>query len=143
MYGNYYHQSVNKNSIIEVENLDNFGIYFGSTKSLEEFQKNSGMSGAYSVEYQYHSWDAIGRLKKDDQILDICIPLVFFNYEQDVSGGSVEFHLQDVEDAAELCKVAAEAKFKELRETMFFKELESMGIVDWKITSLSNLHVHP
>jgi len=151
MHYPYSHQKTkghNKGRIIDVENKDLFSIIFHSTKALEEFQAKSDMDGNYTLEYQHHFWTAVGRMStinEDgyEQQLDIAIPLVLFNYEQEVGGTSVAFHLTDVEEAAETCKELAHEKMKELAVTKLFGYLSSIGITDWEIHALNSIHVHP
>ncbi len=124
-------------------NLNNFGVLLHQTKAIELFQARSGMTGAYSVEYQMHYIALVGRLKADNQILDIAIPLVLFNYHQECSGAHIEFNLGEVSEANNKALVKAQEKFSEFETTDLYKELCNMGITDWTIVGMHSNHMHP
>jgi len=132
------------NEIIDTVNLNNYGIIFHSTKTIEDFQKLSNMSGEYTKEYQVHYINVIGRINSGHQQLDIAIPLVMYNYEQYVAGASVEFHLDNVTKANDKAIELAKKKFDEFSITPMFKTLsESMGITNWMIQGFNSIHAHP
>jgi len=130
--------------IINQKNLNAYGVLLHTRKSIEEFQINSGMKGAYTKEYQHHYWAANARLAVDGQVLDISIPLILFNYDQTVTGGDIKFDLIEVEKVSNSLQEAAIAKFKELQETKIYKYItEEIGIEDWQIVPLNTQHCHP
>lgn len=130
--------------IINQKNENAYGVLLHTRKSIEEFQINSGMKGAYKKEYQHHYWAANARLAVDGQVLDISIPLVLFNYEQTVTHGDIKFDLIEVEKVSNSLKDVAIAKFKELQETKIYKYInDDIGITDWQIIPLNTAHVHP
>ncbi len=130
--------------IIDKIDKNNFGVLFHTTAAIEAFQEQSGMEGSYSLEYQHHYWNAVGRLKTEGQRLDIAIPLVLIHYHQEVSGAAIEFNLGEVGTASNAASKLVEAKFKELQETEFFGALvNDMGIIDWEIVPMNSIHAHP
>ncbi|MHA2023925.1 MAG: hypothetical protein ACTSWQ_09725, partial [Candidatus Thorarchaeota archaeon] len=133
----------NKEKIVDKVNLNNFGILFHDINTIEEFQKKSGMAGSYSVEYQHHFINVIGRIEADGQRLDIAIPMVMFNYHQEVAGASVEFNLGEVGTANNEAMPLAIEKFKEFEETDMFKALCDMGITKWEFHGMNSIHAHP
>lgn len=142
----YYNNYLNKNrpdKIVDGKNVNNFGVLFHSTKVIEDFQKRSGMEGAYTKEYQHHYIAAIARLETDGQILDVAIPLALFNYHQEVGGASVEFNLGEVGEANNETMPLAIEKFKEFQETEMFKELMDSGFTQWKLEGMHSIHAHP
>jgi hypothetical protein len=132
-----------KNKITDIKNTNLFGIHLHTHNALSEFQKKSGMEGPYTVEYQHHYWAAVGRMYLDGQILDVCIPLVMFNYPQKVSGASIKFDLREVNKMSDQLSDLATAKFNEMM-TKFGKELSEKALpLTWDIVPLMTMHVHP
>jgi len=129
--------------IVDGRDLNNFGVQFTDTKALEKFQTLSGMAGKYSHEYQFHFINAVGRIVADGQRLDIAIPLVMFNYWQEVGGASVEFNLGEVGKANNEAMPLAIEKFQEFEKTDMFKALCEMGITTWEIHGMNSNHMHP
>ena len=137
-------RTAEKEYIKDTVNLNNFGVLLHDTKTIEEFQKRSGMEGAYSTEYQHHYINAVGRVEADGQILDVAIPLVLYNYHQEVAGASVEFNLKEVGEANNDAMKLAIEKFKELEETEMFAALvENMGVTQWVLEGMNSIHAHP
>jgi len=135
------HQSVEK--ITDGKDLNNFGVQFTDTQVLERFQDLSGMKGRYTVEYQFHYINAVGRINADGQRLDVAIPLVMFNYHQEVGGASVEFNMGEVGKANNDAMPLAIEKFQEFEKTDMFKALCDMGITTWELHGLNSNHMHP
>ena len=133
----------NLERIVDGKNYNNFGVLFHSTKEIEKFQEFSGMKGAYKVEYQHHYINLVGRIEADGQILDIAIPMVMFNYHQEVSGASVEFNLGEVGTANNEAMGLAKERFKEFSETEMYKALCEIGIDDWTFHGMNSVHAHP
>lgn len=131
------------NKIIDGVNLNNFGILLHDMKAIEDFQDKSGMAGAYRVEYQHHYVSAVGRINAGGQILDIAIPLVMYNYDQQVSGAAIEFHLNNVTAKNKEALPLAVKKFEELQQCSMFEKLTKIGFVDWEISGFHSNHQHP
>ena len=129
--------------IIDKVNLNNFGVLFQCTKAIEEFQRLSGMSGAYSVEYQQHYINLIGRVETEGQRLDFAIPMAVFNYHMEVSGAAIKFNLKEVSDANDIAMKTAITKFNEFETTDMYKKLCDYGVVDWQLVGLNSIHAHP
>ena len=129
--------------IKDYKNDNYYGVILFDTKTIENFQSLSGMKGSYTKEYQFHFHAAVGRIETDGQILDIAIPLLLYNYEQEVGGASVAFHLNDVMDAGNEYEDEAIKSFKELQNNKLFEELVNMGFTNWTITKFNNVHCHP
>ncbi len=122
---------------------NNFGILFHDVQTIEDFQKKSGMSGEYSVEYQHHYINLVGRIQAEGQRLDIAIPMVLYNYHQEVSGEAIEFNLGEVGEANnEAMKLAVE-KFNEFETTDMYKALCDIGIETWELHGMNSTHAHP
>lgn len=140
----FFQRNYKKNKIIDNINLNNYGIVFHSTKTIEKFQKLSGMEGDYTKEYQIHYINLVGRINTSTQQLDIAIPLVMYNYEQYVAGASIQFHLDNVTNANEKAIKLAEDIYQKFAQTDMFKTLsESMNIQNWIIQGFNSIHAHP
>ena len=122
---------------------NNFGVLFHSTAVIEEFQKRSGMEGAYTTEYQHHYLSLIARLEADGQIMDLCIPLCMYNYHQEVGGASVEFNLGEVGTANNDAQEMAMTKYNEFVLTPMYQVLVSMGFENFVIEGMHSVHAHP
>ena len=129
--------------IRDASNRNNFGVLFHDVKTIEDFQKLSGMTGAYSVEYQHHYINIVGRVQAEGQRLDIAIPLVLFNYHQEVSGAAVEFNLGEVGEANNAAMELAISKFQEFEKTDMFTKLCELGISEWQFHGMNSVHAHP
>lgn len=129
--------------IVDTINKNNFGILFHDMKSIEDFQRRSGMEGAYSTEYQHHYTTLVGRLEADGQVMDLAIPMTMYNYHQEVSTTHVEFNLTEAHEAGVACLKLAEAKSEEFQKTEMFKKLWDMGITDWTLHLQNSIHAHP
>ncbi len=122
---------------------NNFGVLFHNIQTIEDFQKKSGMEGGYKVEYQHHYINLVGRIEAEGQRLDIAIPMILYNYHQEVSGAAVEFNLGEVgETNNEAMKLALE-KFNEFETTDMYKGLCAIGIETWELHGMNSVHAHP
>ena len=131
-------------SIVDRKSNKHFGILLTTQQSIEEFQTKSGMNKAFTSEYQFHYWALVARIKLEDEVLDIAMPTVLFNYNQKVAGASVDFHLKDVEDASNANLELANACASVLIESDFGKYLLSVfPNIEWINVPMNTCHVHP
>jgi len=134
----------NVKKIVDRNGSDFFGILFWDRKWIEKIQELSGMDGAYRTEWQFHYWALVGRTIVDTQILDVALPLVAFNYPQEVGGASVEFDLKDVQEMSEVTREVAELKAQSIMDSDFMKTLEKeLHISEWNLVSFNSIHAHP
>lgn len=134
----------NKKKIEEITNKNIFGVSLQTTKSIEEIQDNSGMSGSYKLEYQVHYWSLVGRMEQDGQKFDISIPMVFFNYPQEVNGAHIDTDLEEITEASESNSELADQKIEEFQKTEMYKWLyEVLGFETWQKIPMSSIHCHP
>jgi hypothetical protein len=98
-------------------------------------------------EYQVHYWFLNGRFTfHDGSILDIAIPTVYFNYKQEVSASSVDFHLKDVNDISDALKDVRNIKVNELLNSPFAEAVERVfpdTAFEWFNVNLGTIHRHP
>lgn len=121
--------------IIEKIDKHHYGIMLWKDEWLNAITKLSG-SLAKDNEYQVHFWGAVWRKRfNDDSILDVCIPLVIYNYPQIVTPISIDFEMKDINEASdETAKLLPYINL--LRKKLFFGEAP---IAVSKMT----LHRHP
>ncbi|MCI4436834.1 MAG: hypothetical protein JHC33_08520 [Ignisphaera sp.] len=131
--------------ITDTKSSKHFGILLSTQQAVEEFQKKSGMDHAFTTEYQFHYWALVARVRIADEVLDIGIPTVLFNYQQKVNGAAVDFHLNDVEEASKRNAPIAEAIAGVLIASDFGKYLVEIfnNNVEWINVPMNTCHVHP
>lgn len=121
-------------------NPHNAGITLWTHEALQAITKNSGPL-TKTNEYQVHYWSLNFRKKfVDDSIIDISIPTVFFNYEQQVSGAAIDFELKDVEAISDMIKPLHDVEVSKLDKLLagtFLKDFQFQSV------ALNSLHKHP
>jgi hypothetical protein len=147
---NYFSKQVVKKEttpqlkITDTRSTKHFGILLTTQQSIEEFQAKSGMDKAFTTEYQFHYWALVARIKIQDEILDIALPTVMFNYKQEVNGAAVDFHLKDVEEASTRNANLANVIAGVLIESSFGQFISSsFPDVEWINVPMNTCHVHP
>ena len=149
------HSSDNFNSndgqqkkITDQKTSDVYGIMVMNQSAINDIYKNSGPLAVHE-EFQMHYTALTTRISIDNQLLFINIPLVFYNYEQYVSSGSVSFNcgtVQEVSDAVEplaqtqaklLLSQPSTAKLNEVIQKIFNVAPE------WELTTMHTMHRHP
>lgn len=152
MYGNEFYginyvaqEASNAVKITDTKSSKHFGILLSTQQAIEEFQQKSGMLKAFTTEYQFHYWALVARISIDNEILDIAIPTVLFNYDQTVDGSAVDFHLTDVEEASTRNQPIADTIADVLVNSSFGKFLQEMfkESLEWMSVPMNTCHVHP
>jgi hypothetical protein len=135
----------NQPKIIDKPTTSHFGLLLSTQQAIEEFQVKSGMLKPFTTEYQFHYWALVARIKLEDQVLDIAIPTVLFNYKQEVTGAAVDFHLNDVEKASNDNAPAAEAIANVLVNSSFGQYISTTfgSAIEWMNVPMNTCHVHP
>lgn len=143
-YAQPQHQS-NRVTITDTKSNKHFGLLLSTQQAIEEFQQKSGMLKPFVTEYQFHYWALVARVEIDNEILDIAIPTVMFNYKQTVDGAAVDFHLRDVEAASTRNQPIAETIANILVESSFGKFLKNTfnDKIEWMSVPMNTCHVHP
>jgi hypothetical protein len=131
--------------ITDTKSSKHFGILLSTQQAVEEFQKKSGMDHEFTTEYQFHYWALVARIRIADEVLDIGIPTVLFNYAQTVNGAAVDFHLNDVEEASKRNAHISEAIAGVLISSDFGKYLAQTfnNNIEWINVPMNTCHVHP
>lgn len=129
------------------ESKKNRGYIFYLQKDLQEIFKKSGPN-AIENEFQVHYWFLNFRFKAEDRsIIDIAIPTCYFNYEQFVTNGHVDFELKDVGPLSEKVMPLHNIKVNELLAFEIDKKINEA--FDNKLTfeamsvNFGTLHRHP
>ena len=132
-------------SVKDKKVLDVFGILFHTQKSLNEFTRKTGSKAFTSKnEYQHHYSSLIYNIKVGEESLDISVPLVMYNYKQEVSGAAIAFELEAVTETSEAVAPIAQAKAAELMETEFHKTIMRLfPTAELIIGTLQQVHKHP
>jgi len=123
-------------------NTRNIGISLWTDEALQQIAINSGPLSETN-EYQIHYYSANLRTQFEDlSYLTISIPIVLFNYPQEVSGASIDFELKDVEDISNQLLPVVHTKISEIEEQL--KLFDSLKM-KFEITGvpLNTLHRHP
>lgn len=99
-------------------------------------------------EFQIHYRALIIRLKKAGKEVILTIPTSYYNFKQEVAHSSVDFHLDDVDTEAEVCRKASSDKCAELIAKVpiltGLNALKQMGVeVDIIEANSGSMHRHP
>lgn len=107
--------------------------------------KNSCKPMGQNNEYQCHYFALVRTEQNDKAILNLVIPLVFYNYKQKVSGATVDFNMNDVTEVAKQLEETARLQAK--RAKLLLKGVEPIlpncSNIEYKLTFYNNIHKHP
>ena len=127
--------------IVQMDNPHNVGISLWKKSWLDEI---TNLSGNPDGEYQVHMWSLVLRtIYKDGSIKDIAIPLVIYNYKQEVSVVSVTIDGEDIQTTSEAVKDLAIMKANELMAKLENTGYILDGVTDVLVTPYISLHRHP
>jgi len=152
-YGGYWNEeepTIKKNDPIITDKKTNnvYGIMIMNQKTINDIYKNSGPL-AVREEFQMHYTALTTRIVIDDQFLFINVPILFYNYEQFVSSGSISFNYGDVQEISDAVMPLAQAQaqlFLEQKETQYANKVikDIFGVEpNWEITTMHTMHRHP
>ena len=135
----------NQVKIVDQKSDKHFALLLSTQQSIEEFQIKSGMLKPFTTEYQYHYWALVARIQVAEEVFDIAIPTVLFNYSQEVNGAAVDFHLNDVEKASNDNAAIANTIANIIVDSDFGKYLVAtfQGQLEWMNVPMNTCHVHP
>ena len=129
--------------VVEKKTNNDFGILLFQQKTIQDIYEMSG-DLAEQNEFQFHYTALIGTYKIDNQTLNIAIPLVCYNYPQEVSGAYIGFNLKDVEELSNQLMPVAQLKAAEFLSSKDKTKLEEeYHIEEWNITPMMSIHRHP
>lgn len=103
---------------------------------------------AGASEFQVHYRSLITRIKSPSNELIISIPTVFYNFKQKVAHASVDYHLDDIDNAADVVKPISDSVIKEIFKEMpilaAIKEMyEGVAEVTFSEVNSGSIHRHP
>lgn len=123
----------------------NYGIIAIPQRCLQNIFKQSGPL-ATTAEFQVDYWNLVFRHTfADNSILDIAVPLVFFNYPQEVSGAHIDFEMKDVSAISDKLLPVANAQAAAVLSTSFPSTLSTLFNLDFEphLVPLNTIHRHP
>lgn len=131
--------------IIDNKKLDNvLTIVLYNHKDLVKIKEDSG-DLAKSNEYQCHYFALVRTEKTDNATVHIVVPLVYYNYKQQVSSATIDFNMNDVTEIAK--KLEKIARLQAKRATLILQEVAYTMLenaeVSYKMTYYNNIHRHP
>ena len=138
--------TIRKSQIETFKDFSNAGVILMDDDVMQKIKTQSGPL-APSCEYQVHYWSMVCRIKfQDNSLLDICIPTVFFNYKQEVSGARIDFELSDVDEVSNKLLPVHNIKINELLKSDIIDRIEALfpnTELSVLSTNLNSIHKHP
>ena len=120
-----------------------FGISYFNQTDIDEFFKKSGDLAEFN-EFQCHYTALTGIAKVENQVLLINIPLVYFNYPQEVGSASVKFELKDVSEKSDSLMEYAGMLAGDCMKQQFIKEISNLfPNIEWVVSAMNTIHRHP
>lgn len=118
-------------------------IVYYDHNDLNKFKILSGKL-AVSNEYQCHYFALVRTEDSGNCIIRQVFPLIYYNYKQQVSGATVDFEMQDVEDMANQLIMLAKPKATLLKERLKnLKPIYPEAKISYEVTMYNNIHRHP
>ena len=118
-------------------------IVYYDHNDLNKFKILSGKL-AVSNEYQCHYFALVRTEDSGNCIIRQVFPLIYYNYKQQVSGATVDFEMQDVEDMANKLIMLAKPKATLLKERLKnIKPIYPEAKISYEVTMYNNIHRHP
>lgn len=122
---------------------DYLGVLCLDAKTLQDIYENSGKL-AEENEFQVHYWFLnLRKINEDGTIIDIQIPTVVYNYEQEVSFTSIDFQLEDISKISDSLEEVANQKAKQILLNPKLKEYIKNHNLIVSNVALGTLHRHP
>ena len=131
--------------IVDVRNTNNYGVVGFPIKALQEIYKKSGKF-ADEAEFQVDYWALNFRATMPDgSHLDIAVPLIFFNYKQEVSGARIDFEMADVKAISDKLTPVAQKFANDVLATQFKAHIEKLFNIKFEpmLVPLNTIHKHP
>ena len=126
-------------------NVRNYGIVGFPAVSLQDIYTKSGPL-ANSSEFQVDYWALVFRSRfPDSSLLDIAVPLCFFNYPQEVNAARIDFEMKDVSELSSKLQPVALVQAEKILATSFKADLEAYFRCEFTplLVPLNTIHKHP
>lgn len=123
----------------------NRGYIFVDHKNIQEIYEKSGPL-AKDNEFQVHYWFLNFRYTaKDGSRIDIAVPTCYFNYEQFVTTGHIDFELTDMIPVSEAIEPLHNVKANQILKTDLNARINEIFGVEFEPMSVNfgTLHRHP
>lgn len=123
----------------------NRGYIFVDHKNIQEIYEKSGPL-AKDNEFQVHYWFLNFRYTAPDgSRIDIAVPTCYFNYEQFVTSGHIDFELTDVIPVSEALEPVHNMKVNQIMKTDLHIKINELFGVEFEPMSVNfgTLHRHP
>lgn len=100
---------------------------------------------AKASEFQVHYNSLQAHITKGDYEVCITVPLSFYNFEQEVTSGSVSMEMKDVNKYAELASKLNQDKMQEVfKELPIMEHIQALGFdVEYTVSNNGSIHRHP
>lgn len=128
----------------DTKRSDKLSLVFFDNKILNEIVADC-LPRAGGSEFQIHYRALTIHIMKDDFEVILTIPTAYYNFDQKVSSGSIDWELDDRDREAEAVKAVSDINAADLMEKMpFFNALNSVGYtVKFKEGDFGSIHRHP
>jgi len=129
---------------IDTKRSDKLVFVFFDGKTLNTITEMC-LPRAGTSEFQVHYRSLAVHIEKDGFEVVFSIPTSFYNFDQEVSTGSVDYELDDIDNEAEKVKEASNKVASDiLTQIPFFGALKQMGYsVSFKEGNFGSIHRHP
>ncbi|MDR2437230.1 MAG: hypothetical protein LBD17_04085 [Endomicrobium sp.] len=119
---------------------EDFSLVFFNKQDLIDFVMKSG---DLDTEYQCNYYALVQKYIVGDRNLYITIPILYYNYKQEVTGSSISFALEDMYGKE------YEVNIKNLKKSKFYKYIRNFTSIiggqleNENITKINTIHRHP
>lgn len=140
----YYPPKKTVKKPIDTKRSDKLVFVFFDGKTLNKITELC-LPKAGSSEFQVHYRALAVHIEKDGFEVVFSIPTVFYNFDQEVSTGSVDYELDDIDTEAEKVEeISKEMTANLLKQLPFFSALKQMDYnVTFKEGNFGSMHRHP
>ncbi len=139
---NYNYKKVSQPD--DTKRFDKMSIVFFDTKILNEVTKMCLPKAGHS-EFQVHYRALNVHISKGKFEVAVAIPTAYYNFKQEVTSGSVDYELDDIDNEADKVKEASDKNVAALIQKLpLFKALGQAGYeVSFKEGNFGSIHRHP
>ena len=128
----------------DTKRSDKMSLVFFDSKVLNEITEMC-LPKAGGSEFQIHYRALNVHIEKDGFEVVLSIPTTYYNFKQEVSSGSVDYELDDIDNEAEAVKSLSEENVRDLLTKLpLFNAMNGAGYkVSFKEGNFGSIHRHP
>ncbi len=147
-YGSYYNKwgfgAKNYTEPTDIKQYNKLNYVVMNQEVLNTIMKKC-LPKAEGSEFQFHYWALQVKLTANDgRMFTFTFPLAFFNFNQTVTGGSVDFNLIEVDQEAQKVKEPAKKLAKLIMKSFPKKIFQDLGFnVKFEFGDTGSIHRHP